>query len=383
MPFGSEPREKGVALALSGGGFRAVLFHVGALWRLNEVGALPQLARISSVSGGSIVAGLLAVRWKRLQFQGGVATNFGEEVVAPLRRVCSTGLDVAAVLTGAVDPFRSAGEVLAEAYRDQLGLGVKLQTLPPWPIFVFNATNYATGSGFRFSRPYAGDYRIGLIRNPKFDVATAVACSSAFPPVLAPVDLDVAAHTFEQTEGADLWEQAEFRAWLRLADGGVYDNLALETVWDRFDTVLVSDAGKPFELDTGPFAFAPKQLFRVMDIGLNQALALRKRMLMQEYRSGNLQGAFWAINTPIAGYGVRDALPVASAKIAALSAIRTRLDRFSEQEQCELVNWGYAVSDAALRAYAPDTVLQQRTPPRWPYPGWPLASGSLAGRPGF
>ena len=51
--------ESGLGLCLSGGGYRAMLFHVGALWRLNELGYLPQLKRISSVSGGSITAGVL------------------------------------------------------------------------------------------------------------------------------------------------------------------------------------------------------------------------------------------------------------------------------------------------------------------------------------
>jgi NTE family protein len=53
-----DPRhpEEGIALCLSGGGYRAMLFHLGALWRLNELGYLPTLARISSVSGGSITA---------------------------------------------------------------------------------------------------------------------------------------------------------------------------------------------------------------------------------------------------------------------------------------------------------------------------------------
>lgn len=373
MPFGSEPREPGVALALSGGGFRAVLFHIGALWRLNEVGVLPRLSRISSVSGGSIASGLLALRWQKLQFQGGVATNFGDEVVAPLRRFCGMTIDVGSVISGALNPFKSAGEEVADAYREHLGMDESLQALPDWPRFVFNSTNYATGSSFRFSKPYAGDYRIGLIRKPQFDVATAVACSSAFPPVLAPIDLDLdSPDAFERTEGADLWDRVDFRKRLRLADGGVYDNLGLETAWGRYDTLLVSDAGKPFELDAGAFAFAPKQLFRVMDIGLNQALALRKRMLIREYRETDLEGAFWGIATDITDYGVHDALPVPQAKIAALSAIRTRLDRFSEQEQCELINWGYAVSDAALRAYAPDAVLQVKTAPAWPYPEWRL-----------
>ncbi len=49
-----------VGLALSGGGFRATLFHLGSLTRLNELGWLRRLDIVTSVSGGSIIAGLLA-----------------------------------------------------------------------------------------------------------------------------------------------------------------------------------------------------------------------------------------------------------------------------------------------------------------------------------
>ena len=76
-----EPDERvrvpdGTALCLSGGGYRAMLFHVGALWRLNELGYLTRLDRVSSVSGGSITAGCLAVGWRDLRFDGaGTATN--------------------------------------------------------------------------------------------------------------------------------------------------------------------------------------------------------------------------------------------------------------------------------------------------------------------
>ena len=49
-----------ICLALSGGGFRALLFHLGALMRLNEIGYLSKLQRIVSVSGGSIAAAYLA-----------------------------------------------------------------------------------------------------------------------------------------------------------------------------------------------------------------------------------------------------------------------------------------------------------------------------------
>ena len=54
--------EEGLALCLSGGGYRAMVFHVGVLWRLNEVGLLPKLNRISTVSGGSITAGVQSTR---------------------------------------------------------------------------------------------------------------------------------------------------------------------------------------------------------------------------------------------------------------------------------------------------------------------------------
>src|SRR3712207_5709613 len=60
---GAGPPRDGLALCLSGGGYRAALFHLGALRRLDEVGLLAKASMISSVSGGSIVSGLLATRF--------------------------------------------------------------------------------------------------------------------------------------------------------------------------------------------------------------------------------------------------------------------------------------------------------------------------------
>src|SRR5690349_15848149 len=60
--------ESGIGLCLSGGGYRAMLFHLGALWRLNELGYLKRLTRVSSVSGGSIAAAVLGQRWGKLEF---------------------------------------------------------------------------------------------------------------------------------------------------------------------------------------------------------------------------------------------------------------------------------------------------------------------------
>src|SRR5215467_11534908 len=95
-----EGLEDGRALCLSGGGYRAMLFHVGALWRLNEIGLLPKLNRISSVSGGSITAAVLALKWKQapLKFENDIATNFIEEIVDPIMSLAEHTIDIPAVL---------------------------------------------------------------------------------------------------------------------------------------------------------------------------------------------------------------------------------------------------------------------------------------------
>ncbi len=58
--------EPKIGLALSGGGFRASLFHVGVLARMAELGLLRRVEVISTVSGGSIVGALLYLHLKRL-----------------------------------------------------------------------------------------------------------------------------------------------------------------------------------------------------------------------------------------------------------------------------------------------------------------------------
>jgi len=105
----------GIALALSGGGFRATLFHIGTLIRLNELGFLPQLDRISAVSGGSIAAGMLACRWETLKAVGFAPSSL-DLVTQPLRKFCSRNIDASAISEGTISPWSSINEVLAREY---------------------------------------------------------------------------------------------------------------------------------------------------------------------------------------------------------------------------------------------------------------------------
>ena len=56
---------KKIGLALSGGGFRAALYHIGLVRFLRDADILRQVTHITSVSGGSIMAAHLALNWDR------------------------------------------------------------------------------------------------------------------------------------------------------------------------------------------------------------------------------------------------------------------------------------------------------------------------------
>ena len=364
MPFGSEGLSDQIALAMSGGGFRATLFHVGTLRRLVELGVLTRLGRISSISGGSITAGRLAQVWPSLAADPSVA-NFERLVAGPLREFCSRTIDAGAIAHGLFSPFTSASEEIEEEYAKRL-FDTRLDQLPDTPVFVVGATNIQTGRSFRFSKKYMGDYRIGLVRNPKLPLARAVAASSAFPPVLSPLVIDKPG-TFEAVEGADLATNPAFTRKLFLTDGGVYDNLGLETVWNRCSTVLVSDAGAPFSFGETVHTDLVRQTMRALDIATDQSRGLRKRALIADFRRQERAGSYWGIDTDIRHYELADALVCKPERVLPLARIRTRLNKFSEQEQGELINWGYALTDAAIRKHAPQLVAGA-SPPQWPVP---------------
>src|SRR4029077_8638080 len=112
-----------------------MIFHVGAIWRLNELGYLAKLDRVSSVSGGSITAGVLGLNWHMLQFDAnGVATNLDEEFVKPLRKLASKTIDLGAVIRGILLPG-SISDRIAGSYRKHVFGGGPPQNLPPRPAF--------------------------------------------------------------------------------------------------------------------------------------------------------------------------------------------------------------------------------------------------------
>jgi NTE family protein len=338
----------GTALCLSGGGYRAMLFHAGVLRRLAEGGILAGLDRISSVSGGSIAAGVLGLAWGELDLEDG-GGSLVERVEGPLRELAGHTLDLESVFSGLLSPA-SISDRLADAYRERLFAAATLQDLPVAPRFVINATNVDSGELVLFTRDSLSDWRVGSIERPEVELAVAVACSSAFPPVLSPHRVKLADAEWRTDPTNDL-AGPEHRDELVLTDGGVYDNLGLETAWKRCETVIVSDAGGHMPDDPDPDVDWPRHMLRVLKVIDNQVRSLRKRQVIEGFERGDRDGVYLGIRSDIASYEEPSALPAPSELTLALAEIPTRLEKMDAPVQERLINWGYAICDAGVRKH--------------------------------
>jgi NTE family protein len=145
----------------------------------------------------------------------------------------------------------------------------------------------------------------------------------------------------------------------------VYDNLGLETAWKNYQTILVSNGGGKMQAQSDPASDWARHGLRVNDIIDNQVRSLRARQVVAAFQSGERTGTYWGIRTCISDYKLPDALPAPEAQTLALANTPTRLKRMDGTLQDRLINWGYAVCDAAMRTH----VVPGTAPPAaLPYP---------------
>ncbi|HVR58098.1 MAG TPA: patatin-like phospholipase family protein [Pseudolabrys sp.] len=354
----------GTALCLSGSGYRAVAFQIGVVWRLYEAGLLRRLTRISGVSGGSIVAGFLALKWKSLSFRPeSLAHEFIPRFVSPLRVLVSNTIDSSAIVGGLLLPGGSGIDRVARAFDEYLFSGATLQDMPDEPRFIFSATNVQSGAVWRFAKPYMGDYRVGEVSMPRVPLAHAIAASAALPPMLSPFILKLPPNAYTPGKGFDLQAEA-FKSEVVLTDGGVIDRLALETTWKSTATILVSDGGLKLQAEATPHLDWARHSARVLSLIDHQVRALRKRQLIESFISGVRKGAYWGIETDISDYDLGDALPHPIERVKEFTEVPVRYQALDNLLQERLINWGYAVCDAAVRKHVEPTLRR----PIFPYP---------------
>ena len=350
-----KPAEEGIALCLSGGGYRAMLFHLGVLWYLNDAGYLKKIKRFSSVSGGSISSGMLAVAWSKLTFDAkGVATNFVAEVANPVRALGGKTIDAGAILKG-LGPG-SAADRIRDYYDENLYHGARLDQLPPEPRFVINATNVQTGSLMRFSQKYIRDYQIGTFK-PNKRVSEAVTASSAFPPVLSPFRIKFAAADYEPLEGATL-TKPPYTTNVVLTDGGVYDNMGIETAWKRYTTILVSDAGGRMSAEEKPAGDPARHALRVNSLIDNQVRNLRKRQVVSSLEAGVKKGTYFGMRSDPKKYPAASSLALPFDRCDELAKTPTRLAKIEPAYQERLINFGYGMAERAIRSWVDDKAFK-------------------------
>jgi predicted acylesterase/phospholipase RssA len=247
-----------LALSLSGGGYRAAAFHLGAMRLMDRVGLLPSVVGLSTVSGGTICG----MAWVVSLIEGKKFDDFYES----FSRYLIDNNVIGEALEGLRDERRS-GEwaslirAAADVYaRDDLfgdrrfGDVLKAPGLQ-FEEAIFNSTEFHTGVDFRFRRSTTPGTLLGNRNYPlprevaqHIRLADIVAASSCFPggfePLVFPQQFRWSNEYPLQSAVNDLGP--EFKGGLPLMDGGVYDNQGVESLLISFHdssatTLIISD----------------------------------------------------------------------------------------------------------------------------------------------
>jgi NTE family protein len=352
-----EGARKGLAFCMSGGGDRAALFHLGALRRMNELGILSKIDTFTSVSGGSIMAAQLATWLTRAEREPGKPVeDFEAQVARPMREFAAkdprTGAALARLKPGNWFTPGAQSEALAAAYAQGPAPG-RLEDLPDSPRFVFLASDMRFRDQWVFDTGLrrAGSWSAGYGPLGTWTLAQAVAASSCVPGAFGVVKAKQDPSTLKdgKYDGPD---RDKLAREIDLSDGGMFDNLGLEPVWQDHATVLVSDAAPSFkpEPEVGWLWSALRQGV----ILLEQATEVRKRWLISNFLAEKLEGAYWGIASKPTSYGLKTKYTAYENDFIRdyIAPIRIDLDKFSEGEIAVLENHGYLMAEIALQRHA-------------------------------
>lgn len=362
-----------IGLCLSGGGFRASFYALGALRYLAEAELLAdRVVAMSAVSGGSIAAAVVGDRWQRFVDGGGDGQAFVKHVDTPFRSV-ATGKNLRRrwmfATAAAVIPFTGGrGGAYARTLAHNLYDAKRVSDLPQHPQIIFTATDLSKGRTFWISSAFTGSYDYNYVEPTPTTIplGKAVAASAAFPPSLTVVTL----------KGSKL-DLATAPKRLSLVDGGVYDNLGLEWFqgWKQNalrpvtavepELVIVVNASGQLAVKDKRF-FALSAIPRDLAIQYQQSLNLRIRWNDEHMRAHSRTRMYLAIKSdPRTQAGVptsakSGALP--SELVEPLALLRTDLDRFSADEAGLLSYHAYWTLHARFATFFPHLAVKQ--------PGW-------------
>lgn len=275
-----------IGIALSGGGIRATIFHLGVLKWMADNRMLEDIVRISTVSGASLAVGLVYAHndynWP--------ASEAYLNIVLPKIEIVLLKNDIQKIslMKWALSPYwwNKKVNLIAEVIRKYWGISGDIAGLDKKPLWYINCTTFESGKRFRFSQERMGDYKIGYVENPKFPIADAVAASAGFPILIGPYKLRTDGYLWGRSYYANEdWTPPKDK-FLHLWDGGVYDNLGLESVYkmdqggclsEGINYLIISNASGSNGYQQRKNGFSKRNLKRLLDIAMDQVGALRSR----------------------------------------------------------------------------------------------------------
>lgn len=377
-PRGEVPatrEELRLGLALSGGGMRAAVFHLGVLGRLAADQLLENVAFISTVSGGSLGAGLVYT------LSGNRWPTSAEYLayIAPESQHLMTTVDMqrGIALKAAIPPWRlllqGRANVLSEVLKHRWNVRGLVKDLPSEPRWIINATSYESGKNWRFAPHRMGDYETGYVFSPSISVADAMAASAGFPGLIGFLALDTRDYEWRQYipgSRSDTEPTEPGRRRVHLWDGGVYDNLGVEALFksgeglrEGYNFLVVSDASTTIapEQRYRPY----RQARRLLTIAMDQTRSLRTRTVIGHFEEHPGSGAYLMMGNTAGkiledgGLSKEEATEIAAGcmprdDIEAASQFSTTLRRLETTEFDKLYRHGWEVANCTFLSRHPD-----------------------------
>lgn len=356
-------------LCLSGGGFRATLFHLGVVRRLIYLDIFEEIKRINSVSGGSILAGVI-MRELSLNGDFNSVEDFDERVTIPIIDFIQNSPKKNFYI---IWPFERSPNRFIKVLDKGLFKGMSFNEIKHRIDWCCYATSLNSTRAWKFSKKGIGDNYYGHTDATDEDkISMGVAASACFPPLFKAMVISTVGKKFESR-----YNKIPIPSKIFLTDGGVYDNLGVESLLNndrRTDYQgIISDASSIIEHWESPNPNRFMKLKRTMDISMGQSNKLRRRLLFEKVLNKD-RGVLIEVVKPIETYVSKKKFselsqnigteipcyPVIDSEIQRnIGELRTDLNAFHDIE-IQLLIWnGMIKIDAALKRWETDLVPEK------------------------
>ena len=285
-----------IGLALSGGGVRAMAFHAGILKFLAENNCLEKIKYISTVSGGTLLIGLIYTlnnnKWPTSEEYLKMHNEI-EEILSkkPL-------LSFASIVKYILNPLRwysllrNRRSIISTLIFKQWGAKSSFADLGSDITWDICATIKETGNRWKIQRNSMGDYSVGYTTSNDMSLADLMSISACVPMAIGKYKLKIDKYEWAHKEEYSAPEHRGKFKYVTLVDGGVYDNLGLESLYDigknsikgscDSDFIIVSDASAPLKVRSGVIT-----AWRLLDITMLNINRLRMRNIIPYFIRNN------------------------------------------------------------------------------------------------